>query len=81
MSVFKNLSAPIYFWVDGALVTRYIDDDMVTNVPCVDDRCSDGEFRIGLYEEDRGDLIWRPAKPSDLPPEFRAHLLILGVAT
>lgn len=52
------------------------------NMPCVDLNCEVGHGRYGLFEQDDedGGCAWKELDIREFPPEFRTHLLLLGVS-
>ena len=75
--------APVYFWKDGAVVVRPWQCDMawfldVRGIPSVDAQETHPEMRYGVFNVNGGG--WRHTPIANFPPEFRAHLLLLGVA-
>lgn len=71
--------APRYFWVDDKVVElgefREITHPLLCR-PCVDTAYGDAHNRYGQYTKKK----WQPCAVEDLPPLFRAHLLLLGVS-
>jgi hypothetical protein len=84
-----------YFWSNDQVVVldrRIFKEDFNQSsmfkflyCPCVDGFADDILIsRYGAWENEGGGWVaratWRPMKPDDLPPEFRTHLLLLGVS-
>ena len=79
-----------YIWKDGKIVVypiafnvRSAVDHEVVGYPCVDDFCERGNpGRYGMFKMNyKGGYpsLWDAWSPESLPPEFRTHLLLLGV--
>lgn len=71
-----------HFWKDGQVVSVERDGGEFTgraifDAPCVDERYDRHEIRYGLYEDRH---TWKHIPLKDFPKEFRATLLLMGVA-
>jgi len=65
----------VHYWKDGRVV-QDLPDDAHANLHCVDTRFPDPAQRYGMYV----DGGWKPILLTDMPKEFRTHLLLLGVS-
>lgn len=82
---------PVYFW-DGSKTVVVLTDDVMTctdaalgnylDMPCVDTNWSTNrpQERYGRFTRGEGIPAWITCSVEQLPPEFRAHLLLLGVS-
>jgi hypothetical protein len=73
-----STKSDLHFWVDGRVIQKAWGDDMgiIREVPCVDTDEIQEDLRIGVFRTEGG---WMPMTREELPPEFRATLLIMGV--
>ena len=74
------MSGELYFWVDGQVIQRSWDGGrkgFIRGVPCVDMDELLPHNRIGIFLNNAGG--WRAMPREELPPEFRATLLLMGV--
>lgn len=76
------MTPQIYFWKDGEVLVfaeneLHGEDDWFFGVECVDTRFPAGSrSRYGKFTENG----WQSTQVTNLNPEFRAHLLLLGVS-
>lgn len=77
------MTGAYYFWKDGEVITEQWWVTMgaaitkeLTGLPCVDTSAIDTRMRYGQFTR-RG---WQSIPLPYFPKEFRAHLLLLGVA-
>lgn len=69
------MNDPEYFWKDGKVI-EISDGGTILDVPSFEPMTDDPLFRYGVYTSPMG---WESCTYEELPAEFRAHLLLMGV--
>lgn len=69
------------YWKNGSVVETDWDDSFIVagdyvDCFCIDGRCLDTRSRYGMFSDNR----WKHIPLDQFPPEFRTHLLLLGVS-
>ncbi len=70
----------LYFWFNGEVFIKAWGDstvEIIREVPCLDTSDLPGEGRYGMFREGG---VWADMTLDEFPPEFRVHLLLLGVS-
>ena len=73
----KFKPADIIAWHENKVVVFGRDQVPTTHSHCVDVAYTDAEYRYGAFNQLNSG--WRHIPIDQFPPEFRVHLLLLGV--